>query len=142
MTHAGPAAKAKAGFTLLEVLIVLGLTALLAAMAIPRIAGSIDQILAHGEYLKFQQQVLDLRRQSFHEGQGLRLVSTGEFVDDADSDPPLAEVQLGPGWSYRLSDPVDIDAAGACSPAEVDLLHNGRPRLHVVGQGSTCRFLR
>ena len=142
MSGAAPATRSRAGFTLLEILLVLGLTALMAAIAIPRISVWIDQVTAHGEYLKFQQQVLDLRRQSFHEGQGLRLVSSGEFVDDPNTDPPLAEVQLGPGWSYRLSDPVNIDAAGACSPAEVDLMHNGRARLHIVGQGSTCRFLR
>ena len=137
-----PRSSARAGFTLLEILLVLGLTALMAALAIPRIAASIDQITAHGEFLKFQQQVLDLRRQSFHEGQGLRLVSSGEFVDDPDADPPLAEVQLTQGYSYRLSQPIDIDAAGNCTPADVDILVNGRPRLHLQGQGASCRFLR
>ena len=23
-----------------------------------------------------------------------------------------------------------------------DILHNGRPRLHLIGQGASCRFLR
>ena len=133
---------ARAGFTLLEILLVLGLTALMAALAIPRIAASIDQITVHGEFLKFQQQVMDLRRQSFHESQGLRIVSSGEFSDDANADPPLAEVQMSQGYSYRLTAPIDIDAAGNCTSAEVDILHNGRPRLHLVGQGASCRFLR
>src|SRR4051812_29044189 len=136
------AIRIKGGFTLLEMLLVLGLTALMAALAIPRIAVSIDQARAHGEYLKFQQQVMDLRRRSFHEQQGLRLVSTGEFSDDAAADPPLAEVQLGPGWSYKLSQPVDIDAGGGCSAAEVDLIRDGRPRLHLQGTGPSCRFVR
>jgi prepilin-type N-terminal cleavage/methylation domain-containing protein len=136
------AGRGKAGFTLLEILLVLGLTALMAALAIPRIAASIDQITTHGEFLKFQQQVLDLRRQSFHEAQGLRLVSSGELVDDPNADPPLAEVQLTQGFSYRLSAPIDIDAAGNCTAAEVDILENGRPRLHLIGQGASCRFLR
>jgi prepilin-type N-terminal cleavage/methylation domain-containing protein len=142
MARRAPGLSARAGFTLLEILLVLGLTALMAALAIPRIAASIDQITVHGEFLKFQQQVMDLRRQSFHESQGLRIVSSGEFSDDADADPPLAEVQMSQGYSYRLSAPIDIDAAGNCSPAEVDILHNGRPRLHLIGQGASCRFLR
>jgi prepilin-type N-terminal cleavage/methylation domain-containing protein len=142
MARARPAASAKAGFTLLEILIVLGLSALMAALAIPRIAVSIDQMWAHGQYLKFQQQVMDLRRQSFHEAQGVRLVSSGEFVDDADADPPVAEAQLDPGWSYRLSQPLDIDAAGSCTAADVDLIKDGRIRLHLQGQGASCRFLR
>jgi prepilin-type N-terminal cleavage/methylation domain-containing protein len=142
MQRRPPAVSAKAGFTLLEILLVLGLTALMAALAIPRIAASIDQITAHGEFLKFQQQVLDLRRQSFHEGQGLRLVSTGEFIDDPDADPPLAEVQLTQGYSYRLSQPIDIDAGGACTAADVDLIKDGRRRLHLQGTGGSCRFVR
>src|SRR5689334_21606241 len=131
MGQASASARVKAGFTLLEILLVLSLTAMMAAIAIPRIAGTIDQITAHGEFLKFQQQVLDLRRQSFHEGQGLRLVSTGDFIDDDTADPPLARVVLGDGWSYQLSQPVDIDAAGACTAADVDLIHAGKPRLHL-----------
>lgn len=142
MAKKASASAAKGGFTLLEMLLVLGLAAMMAALAIPRIAGSIDQITAHGEYLKFQQQVLDLRRESFHEGQGLRLVSTGEFSDDPDIDPPLAQVQLGPGWSYRLSQPIDLDSAGSCSAGDVDLIRDGRPRLHLIGSGASCRFLR
>jgi prepilin-type N-terminal cleavage/methylation domain-containing protein len=136
------AAVAKAGFTLLEVLIVLGLSAMMAAIAIPSIAAAIDQITAHGEFLKFQQQVMDLRRQSFHEAQAVRLVSSGEFSDAPDADPPLAEIQLGEGWSYRLSQPVDIDASGSCTASDVDLIEGGRTRLHLQGAGATCRFLR
>ncbi|HET9159598.1 MAG TPA: prepilin-type N-terminal cleavage/methylation domain-containing protein [Caulobacteraceae bacterium] len=137
-----PNLRFRAGFTLLEILIVLALGAAMAAIAIPRISVAIDQITAHGEFLKFQQQVMDLRRQSFHQGQGLEIVSSGEFIDDADADPPLAEVKLAEGWTYKLSQPINIDAAGACTPADVDLIFNGRPRLHLQGQGATCRFLR
>jgi prepilin-type N-terminal cleavage/methylation domain-containing protein len=136
------AARSKGGFTLLEMLLVLGLTAMAAALIVPRVAVQIDQAAAHSEFLKFQQQVMDLRRQSFHQGQGLEIVSSGEFIDDADADPPLAEVKLAEGWTYKLSQPIDIDAAGACTPADVDLIFNGRPRLHLQGQGATCRFLR
>ena len=142
MSSRATAITAKKGFTLLEMLLELGLASLMAALAIPRIAVSIDQAMAHGEYLKFQQQVMDLRRQTFHQEQGLRLVSSGEFTDDPDADPPLAEAQLGPGWSYKLSQPIDIDAGGACSAADVDLIKDGRPRLHLKGSGASCRFVR
>jgi type II secretory pathway pseudopilin PulG len=135
-------ARAKGGFTLLEMLLVLGLTAMTAALIIPRVAAQIDQASAHSEFLKFQQQVMDLRRQSFHEGQGLRIVATSEFVDDAEADPPLAEIKLGPGWSYRLSQPIDIDAGGGCSAAEVDLIRSERVVLHLQGSGASCRFFR
>src|SRR5947207_2277518 len=122
--------RARARYTLIEVLIVLAIIALLvalvgprlfslydrakakpaspiAALAIPRIPASIDQAMAHGEYLQSQQKVLALRRQTFPQKQGLRLVSRGESADDPAADPPLAEAQLGPGWSYKLSQPID-----------------------------------
>jgi prepilin-type N-terminal cleavage/methylation domain-containing protein len=136
------AARGKGGFTLLEMLLVLGLMAMMAALILPRIAVQIDQAAAHSEFLKFQQQVMDLRRQSFHEGQGLRIVATGELADDPDADPPLAQVQLAPGWSYRLSAPIDIDAGGGCSPAEVDLIRSDKVILHLQGSGPSCRFFR
>jgi prepilin-type N-terminal cleavage/methylation domain-containing protein len=142
MRKRAPASRAKGGFTLLEMLLVLALASLMAALAMPRIAGSIDQAMAHGEHLKFQQQVIDLRRQSFSQQQGLRVVSSGEFTDEAEADPPLAEVQLGPGWTYKLSQSVDIDAGGGCSAADVDLIKDGRPRLHLQGTGGSCRFVR
>jgi prepilin-type N-terminal cleavage/methylation domain-containing protein len=136
------AARSKGGFTLLEMLLVLGLTAMAAALIVPRVAVQIDQAAAHSEFLKFQQQVMDLRRQSFHEGQGLRIVASGEFVDETEPDPPLAEVRLGEGWSYKLSQPIDIDAGGGCSPAEVDLIRSGKVILHLQGAGASCRFYR
>jgi prepilin-type N-terminal cleavage/methylation domain-containing protein len=136
------AARSKGGFTLLEMLLVLGLTAMAAALIVPRVAVQIDQASAHSEYLKFQQQVMDLRRQSFHEGQGLRIVASADFVDDPEADPPLAQVQLGPGWSYQLSQPIDIDAGGGCSTAEVDLIRSGKVILHLQGSGASCRFYR
>lgn len=140
------AVKGKRGFTLLEVLLVVALTAISAALLLPRLTVMTDQAAAQGEFLKFQQQVLDLRRQAFHETQGLRLVSSGEFPGDEDadtpSDPPLAEAQLSPGWTYRLSAPVDIDSGGRCSAADVDILHGARVALHLQGQGPSCRFLR
>jgi prepilin-type N-terminal cleavage/methylation domain-containing protein len=143
MTPQGSAtARAKGGFTLLEMLLVLGLTAMAAALIVPRIAVQIDQAAAHSEFLKFQQQVMDLRRQSFHEGQGLRIVASGELVDEPEADPPLAEVQLAPGWTYHLSQPIDIDAGGGCSPAEVDLIRGGRVVLRLHGSGASCRFYR
>ena len=143
MTPNGSAsARGKGGFTLLEMLLVLGLMAMMAALIVPRIAVQIDQAAAHSEFLKFQRQVLDLRRQSFHEGQGLRIVATGDFVDSSDADPPLAEVKLAPGWSYTLSAPIDIDAGGGCSPAEVDLIRSNTVILHLQGSGASCRFFR
>jgi len=53
-----------------------------------------------------------------------------------------AILELGAGWTYQLSAPIDIDAGGRCSAADVDLIHGGRVRMHLVGQGATCRFVR
>ena len=52
------------------------------------------------------------------------------------------EVQLAPGWSYKLSAPIDIDAGGGCSEAQVDLIRANRVILHLQGSGASCRFSR
>lgn len=132
----------RAGFTLLEMLVVLALIALSAAIALPRMGAAIDQALAHTVFFDFQRQVLDLRRQAFHDESPLSMVSSGEFVDDPDADPPLAEVQLRAGWTYRLSESMLIDGGGNCTAVEVDLFDEGKPVMHLEGAGANCRFHR
>jgi prepilin-type N-terminal cleavage/methylation domain-containing protein len=142
MARGGPGARnGRAGFTLLEMLIVLAIIALSAALVLPRIGASIDRAMAFSEALSFERQVMDLRRQSFHERQGVQLVESGRFEAD-DSDPPLAEVQLSQGWTYSLSAPLVIDGGGACSESEVVLSHQGHAMLRLKGQGASCRFQR
>ena len=131
----------KAGFTLLEMLIVLAIMSLTAAMVIPRIGATLDQAVSRTEAFKFQQQVMDLRRQTFHEEQAVQVVESGQFVDDPNADPSPAEVQLGAGWTYKLSAPLIIDAGGICSTTTVQLYSNGRPATRLQG-GASCRFDR
>lgn len=132
----------KAGFTLLEMLFVLAIMGMAAAMVLPRIGAQMDQAVANTEAFKFQQQVLDLRRQTFHEEQGLTVVSSGELAADSDADPPQAEIQLGQGWSYKLSAPLTIDAGGVCSTADVEIYDRNRLAARLQGAGASCLFPR
>jgi prepilin-type N-terminal cleavage/methylation domain-containing protein len=141
LARSRPGLTSKAGFTLLEMLIVLAIMSLTAAMVIPRIGATLDQAVSKTEAFKFQQQVMDLRRQTFHEEQAVQVVESGQFVDDPAADPRPAELRLGAGWTYRLSDPLIIDAGGICSTTTVQLFSDGRPAGRLQG-GAACRFDR
>ena len=123
-------------------ILVLSIMGLSVALVLPRISAIIDQAQAHTVFFDFQRQVLDLHRDAFHSETALALVSSGEFVDEPQADPPPAEVQLRTPWTYRLSEPMTIDSGGNCATVNVDLIKDGRPVVRLEGHGADCRFSR
>ena len=123
-------------------ILVLSIMSLSVALILPRISTLIDQAQAHTVFFDFQRQVLDLHRGAFHSETALAVVSSGEFVDDAEADPLPAEVRLRAPWTYRLSEPMTIDSGGNCAPVTVDLVKAGRPVVRLEGHGADCRFSR
>ena len=134
------AIRAKAGFTLLEMLLVLALLGLMAALVLPRVGQTLDQTVAQSEAFKFEQQVLDLRRQAFHQEVPIQVVASGNLTDEAE--PRQAEVSLGQDWSYSLEAPLLIDAGGLCSTTTAELTYRGRVAMRLQGTGPACRFQR
>jgi prepilin-type N-terminal cleavage/methylation domain-containing protein len=132
-------ARRKAGYTLLEMLIVLAIMALAIAIVAPRGEAMLDQMTAHAVYFDFQRQVSDLRRESYAR-------QTPAAVRGAnDADPALAAarvIQLRSGWSYRLTQPIAISAGGACAGGEVEMLKYGRPVMRLAMADRACHFSR
>lgn len=133
------ASTAKAGFTLLEMLFTLAIMGLTAALVMPRVRTAIASNGDHAEVFHFQRLMLDLRATAYHEERALKVVDTGQFKDDPDADPQLAEIKLDDGWSYRLSGPLTISPRGLCDVVTVDLFHNGRPRERLTGSAD-CSY--
>ena len=114
--------RTRAGFTLLEMIIVIAIVALTVALVMPNIARMISRNATQTVFFEFQNQVTELRARAYRERQALLLVSSGEFVEDPEADPSPAEITfLDSGWTYQLTEPMVITAGGVCAPANVDI---------------------
>jgi prepilin-type N-terminal cleavage/methylation domain-containing protein len=132
-------AGAKAGYTLLEMLIVLAIMALAIAIVLPRGEAALDQMTAHAVFFDFQRQISDLRRQAYVS----QTPAAVRGSDDADPAHVRAvALPLRAGWTYRLDRPISISAGGACTPAAVEVLRAGRPVMRLAAADAACHFLR
>lgn len=135
--------RGRAGYTLMEMLVVLAIMGLATAVILPSTSRMLDQATAHAVFFEFQRQVSDLRREANRTGLPLRLVEAGADLDVRD--PDAAErrtVELRSPWRYTLAPALDIAAGGACSPAVVNLLNGDRVVMTLVENGGDCRFIR
>ncbi len=124
----------RGGFSLLETLIALAVMSLAAAIVMTKAGGALDQVALHTAFFDFQRQVSDLRQQAFAQKSPIVL-------------PPLQDAQspkvtLQPGWTYRLSGPLNVSAAGVCGQINADLLHDGKMRAELQSVDGACRFVR
>lgn len=144
----------RAGFSLLEVLIALAIMALGATLVLVRSSGAVAQVTDHAVFFDFQREVSDLRRDAWRTQAPVVVYAprAGEPSDtppgqDAASDAlptdaAAVTLDLKPGWTYRLSQPLRIEASGRCRNVEVDLMEKGRARVHLVSQDNACHFIR
>ena len=136
-------ARAKAGYSLIEILFVLAIIAVTAAISVPRAASALDQVISHTVFFDFQRQVSDLRARAFREEQTFDLVSSAD-ARRADPAGQMRDVKvtLRSGWTYQLTAPLTIGAGANCSIADAELLNAGRKIMHLESRGRDCRFIR
>ncbi len=129
----------RAGFSLLEMLVVLALMSLTLLIVVPRGATLTDRVVAHAVFFDFERQLADLRRQAyrketmvvFQSGPAGALAGVGS-----------ESLKLQPGWSYQLNHPVVITAGGACSSAEAEIFHGARLVMRLSAPRTDCKFIR
>jgi len=136
---ASPAASAKAGYTLLEMLIVLAIMAVAMTIVVPRGAVMMDRVVTHAVFFDFQRQVSDLRREAYDSQTPVTLYGSGA-ADPAD--PAARTLALRSGWSYRLQRPIRIGDGGACTASAADLLKGGQVIMRLTMGDSACHFIR
>ena len=133
------AARLKAGFSLMEMLIVLAIMAIAIALVMPRGQAMLDSMTAHAVFFDFQRQMLDLRREAY----ATQTPATVKSSDDADPvDAAGRVIPLRSQWSYRLERPIGVSAGGVCTPAAVDVLKSGRTVMHLTMGDTACHFIR
>jgi len=129
----------RAGYSLLEMLIVLAIMALAAALVVPRGEAMLDQMTAHAVFFDFQRQLADARREAY----AAETATAVRAADDtAPADASARILPLRSGWTYRLDHPIAITAGGRCSRAAVEVLKNGSPVMHLAASDDACHLVR
>lgn len=132
----------KAGFTLLEMLIVLALMGLLVAIAVPNMKRLMSWSTVQTTFFDFQRQLTTLRSLAYTENRALMVVSTGETVDDSASEFTAYALTFDdPAWRYQFSEPLMISSGGVCSEVGVQIFQDRDLALNLESRPD-CRFLQ
>jgi len=134
-----PGPRSRAGYSVLEVLVVLAIMALAAALVMPRASLMIDRMTAHAVFFDFQRRVLELRRQAYAEQAPMVLY---DDAATAGRDPQGRFLTLRAQWTYRLRRPVRISEGGVCRADEIEILKAGRRVMRLAPGEGQCRFIR
>lgn len=123
----------------MEILVVLAIFALSAAVIMPSTSRMLDQATAHAVFFDFQKQVSDLRREANRTGEAIRLI-------DPSAPEPLPEgdrtLSLRSPWRYTLAPALVIAEGGVCAPSTVNLINGDRVVMTLRMDDPTCQFTR
>lgn len=128
---------ARAGFSTLEVLVVLAIMSLAVAIILPRGAAMLDRMTSHVVFFEFQQAVAEARREAFRSERGIVLAGSAA-TEAADA----RAIPLRDAWTYRLDRPLEITAGGRCTDVTAVLSRDGRPVMRLRSEKGACRFIR
>ena len=132
-----PETVGKAGYSVLEMLVVLAIMALGTAIVMPRAATALDRMMTHVVFFELQRDVADLRREAYRHEQAVTVAAS---PDEAAADMPA--LRMRPSWSYRLEQPLRISAGGACPEARVTVLRDSTVVMHLASDDRACHFTR
>lgn len=103
------------GFTLLELLIVLALIGLVAAIVVPGLSRTYEAIAGSGERADVVRAL---------EGLPLRVRASGRdlSIEPGDAKAFDALLELPAGWRVALAEPLRIERSGLCRPSKVKVV--------------------
>lgn len=114
--------RAREGFTLLEMLVVLAIVGLVAAVAVPTTVRGIGSWRRQAQVDAVADQVRGLPGRARASGAGI-VVSNETLAGEA---PPL---RVADGWRLLAPEPLEVTAAGACQGGLLELQGDGQPVL-------------
>lgn len=135
----------EAGFSLIEILVVLAIFAITTAVIMPSTSKMMDQATAHAVFFDFQKQISDFRREANRTGVAIHVSdpsaeNSGGMPADVDS--RLHQVKLRAPWTYTMAPRLDIEAGGICSPSSVNLIKGDNLVMSLRSDQGDCRFIR
>ncbi|MGA0545424.1 pilus assembly FimT family protein [Brevundimonas sp. VNH65] len=154
----------RAGYSLIEILVVLAIMALAVAVVMPSTSRMMDQTAAHAVFFEFQRGVYDLRREANRTGLPLQLIDPGpgpeapaSSASDAGFARPITtatltgetsgaadprRILLRAPWRYTLAPALDIAGGGVCGATTANLVKDDQVVMTLRTSGGDCRFLR
>ncbi len=112
-----PRAGAGAGFSLLELLVVLALISFMTALVAPRLKNTVDAISRSGERAEAARQLARLPLLARRAGRAI-VAERGQALT-------VAGMTLPDGWAARALEPLRIEASGYCNPALLEMTAPG-----------------
>jgi prepilin-type N-terminal cleavage/methylation domain-containing protein len=129
----------RAGVTLIEILVVLAIMGMAAAVIMPATSRTLDQATSHAVFFEFQRQVSELRRQANRTGDDLRLIDPQMTGPRAVGD---RTVILREPWRYTVAPAMEIAEGGVCAPASVNLVKGDDVIMSLRSRDADCQFIR
>jgi general secretion pathway protein G len=109
-------ASRRRGFTLLELLIVLGIIATATALVAPRLQSTYEAIVATGERAEVRRALERLPLLARAQGAALAFPGT-----EAGGRALMGVLDLPEGWTLRPIDPVRVRASGVCASSRIEV---------------------
>ena len=131
----------RAGFTLLELMIVLALLGLLTALAVPNLQRLFASVSTSTERQHILDQFEALGREALANGRAYVVFSETPDADTAAgyADFERRPIDLPDAWRFRLDRPLLVRANGFCRGGELTLIHEDAPVLRATLAPPYCR---
>ena len=137
----GAIARFQAGFTLIELTVVLALLGLLTALAVPNLQRLFVSVSTSTERQHILDQFEALGRDALANGRAYVVFSEAPDADTAavygDFEP--RPIDLPEAWRFRLDRPLVVRANGFCRGGELTLIHQDAPVLRATLAPPYCR---
>jgi len=153
MTQALPQ-RAKSGYSLLEMMIVLAIISLSVAMVMPRMGAALDQVVVHTLQFEMQRQVSTLRRRAYLEQTDLWLSEQAlPAAQDLDPTGQAAAPELtGPQkqwvaitlpktWKAAYATPIQFKSSGQCTVSDIEVSSLGKTSIRLT-LNQDCQLIR
>jgi len=143
--------RARSGYSLREMMIVLAIISLSVAMVMPRMGAALDQVVVHTLQFEMQRQVSTLRRRAYLEQTDLWLTEqalpTAQDPDEVATLEPVGPpkqwvaITLPKTWKAAYATPIRFKSSGQCTVSDIEVSSLGKRSIRLT-LNQDCQLIR